>query len=69
MLFFIWKIVFRFFNFGSNRKKTPSPLVRRRGSASSDGVGADGDIGGPGYHSYSTGNLRELDEKPKRSVR
>ncbi|XP_053392685.1 uncharacterized protein LOC123564066 isoform X2 [Mercenaria mercenaria] len=58
----------KFFNFGSNRKKTPSPLVRRRGSASSDGAG-DNDIGGPSYHSYSTGNLRELDEKPKRSVR
>ncbi|XP_060552798.1 uncharacterized protein LOC132714078 isoform X2 [Ruditapes philippinarum] len=57
----------KFFNFGSNRKKTPSPLVRRRGSASSEG--ADGDLGGPAYHSYSTGNLRELDEKPRRSQR
>ncbi|KAH3871148.1 hypothetical protein DPMN_034342 [Dreissena polymorpha] len=60
----------RFFNFGSNRKKAPSPQVQRRGSASSDGGGVEGElVGGPAYHSYSTGNLKELDDKPKTAVR
>ncbi|XP_052766962.1 regulator of G-protein signaling 6-like isoform X4 [Mya arenaria] len=60
----------RFFNFGSNRKKTtaPSPQVRRRGSVSSDG-GIEAEIGGASYHSYSTGNLKELEDKPKHALR
>jgi len=61
----------RFFNFGSNRKKPPggaSPQVRRRGSVSSEGA-MEGELGGPSYHSYSTGNLKELEDKPKQAVR
>lgn len=54
--------------FGSNKKKTPSPQPRRRGSGGSgDQSPSDTEIGMPSYHSYSTGNLRELDDKPKRS--
>ena len=58
---------------GSNKKKntqSPSPQPRRRGSASSDQqIPSDTEIGGVSYHSYSTGNLRELDDKPKKAYR
>ena len=54
---------------GSNKKKSPSPQPRRRGSSGSDHIPTDSEIGGVSYHSYSTGNLRELDDKPKRSYR
>ncbi|KAK7508075.1 hypothetical protein BaRGS_00001040 [Batillaria attramentaria] len=53
----------KFFNFGSRKKTlTPSPKPRRRGSGNNDN---DGEGAGPNvtHHSYSTGNLRELDDK------
>ncbi|XP_071108132.1 regulator of G-protein signaling 7-like isoform X2 [Haliotis cracherodii] len=50
-----------FFNFGSRKKTlTPSPQPKRRSSAGNDF--ADG-AGSVAQHSYSTGNLRELDDK------
>ncbi|RUS81851.1 hypothetical protein EGW08_010374, partial [Elysia chlorotica] len=52
----------KFFSFGSRKKNmlTPSPKPKRRGSS-----GNDGDLENPAvaHHSYSTGNLRELDDK------
>lgn len=52
----------RFFSFGSRKKNTltPSPKPKRRGSAGND---ADMENAGVAHHSYSTGNLRELDDK------
>ncbi|XP_025106028.1 regulator of G-protein signaling 7-like isoform X3 [Pomacea canaliculata] len=54
----------RFFNFGSRKKATltPSPKPKRRGSASSENNDGEGPTS-VAHHSYSTGNLRELDEK------
>ena len=55
----------RFFNFGSRKKTmlTPSPKPKRRGSNNSGEVEAEGVIGSAAHHSYSTGNLQELDDK------
>ena len=71
---YIGKVLLLFRNLfwgGSNKKKSPSPQPsrHRRGSSGSDNIPNDTEIGGVSYHSYSTGNLRELDDKPKRSFR
>ncbi|XP_064634659.1 regulator of G-protein signaling 7-like isoform X2 [Lineus longissimus] len=68
----------KFFNFGTGKKKTPvpSPQPKRRGSTSSernsDGSSVKGSTSGiVGHqHSYSTGNLQELDfeQKPTGNV-
>ncbi|XP_005098469.1 regulator of G-protein signaling 7 isoform X2 [Aplysia californica] len=52
----------KFFSFGSRKKNTltPSPKPKRRGSASNDGDGENQTVA---HHSYSTGNLRDLDDK------
>ncbi|KAK7004343.1 regulator of G-protein signaling 7 [Biomphalaria glabrata] len=52
----------KFFSFGSRKKNTltPSPKPKRRGSAGND---ADIDNAAVAHHSYSTGNLRELEDK------
>lgn len=54
----------KFFNFGSRKKTlTPSPKPRRRGSGNNGDNEADGSGTTVAHHSYSTGNLRELDDK------
>ncbi|XP_076441544.1 regulator of G-protein signaling 7-like isoform X2 [Babylonia areolata] len=57
----------KFFNFGSRKKNmlTPSPKPKRRGSSNSgDGVDSGESMMAIGpHHSYSTGNLQELDDK------
>ena len=68
---FYWEyfLCFRFFNFGVQKKRpsTPSPkIIRRHGSSSSD-RDASSDISGESspvhvaHHSFSTGNLQDLD--------
>ncbi|CAG5133050.1 unnamed protein product [Candidula unifasciata] len=58
----------KFFSFGSRKKNTltPSPKPKRRGSAGND---ADMENPAVAHHSYSTGNLRELDEKSSVMIR
>lgn len=55
----------RFFNFGSRKKNmlTPSPKPKRRGSSNSGDGDGETTVGPVAHHSYSTGNLQELDDK------
>ncbi|XP_041362446.1 regulator of G-protein signaling 7-like isoform X2 [Gigantopelta aegis] len=52
----------KFFNFGSSRKKnlTPSPQPNRRSSGGGDSADGSSNVA---HHSYSTGNLKDLDDK------
>lgn len=52
----------RFFHFGSRRKPSPTLKIRRRNSISSD-TNSQVAESVAGQHSYSTGNLRELEMK------
>ncbi|KAL8619208.1 hypothetical protein ACOMHN_049990 [Nucella lapillus] len=55
----------KFFNFGSRKKNmlTPSPKPKRRGSSNSGDGDAETMMAMGPHHSYSTGNLQELDDK------
>ncbi|KAK7112521.1 hypothetical protein V1264_011968 [Littorina saxatilis] len=55
----------KFFNFGSRKKNmlTPSPKPKRRGSSNSGDGDGETTVGPVAHHSYSTGNLQELDDK------
>ncbi|XP_064609323.1 regulator of G-protein signaling 7-like [Liolophura sinensis] len=52
----------KFFHFGSRRKPSPTLKIRRRNSISSD-TNSQVAESVAGQHSYSTGNLRELEMK------
>ncbi|KAK3586120.1 hypothetical protein CHS0354_033243 [Potamilus streckersoni] len=61
----------RLFGFTSSTKRQASPQLRRRGSTSSDQFQGQetAEIYEGSFHSYSTGNLRELGNTPRRSPR
>ncbi|GFN81928.1 regulator of G-protein signaling 7 [Plakobranchus ocellatus] len=59
----------KFFSFGSRKKNnmlTPSPKPKRRGSSGND---AEIESATVAHHSYSTGNLRELDDRQPPTMR